>query len=128
MNFPLFASSFLTAVSARRQADTHAKSSPNIGPGIGGRFRHVRETLKMNGLLFAEIVIPFSRGALRVLYSKAMNGIARVNFAVVLLLLLAGAAAAAPPVVSKVEPPNWWPNHSVNPIRILITGSGFANA
>lgn len=82
----------------------------------------------MNGLLFAEIVIPFSRGALRVLYSKAMNGIARVNFAVVLLLLLAGAAAAAPPVVSKVEPPNWWPNHSINPIRILITGSGFANA
>ncbi len=34
-------------------------------------------------------------------------------------LLIAGACSAAP-VVRKVEPPNWWTGHSLNPVRVLV--------
>jgi neopullulanase len=47
----------------------------------------------------------------------------------VLLGWCAGVAiCAAAPAVSKVEPPNWWPNHTINPIRILIRGSELSGA
>lgn len=42
--------------------------------------------------------------------------------------LFAGLAAcacvvwSAPPTVSKVEPPNWWTGHSLNPVRLLVRG------
>ena len=32
------------------------------------------------------------------------------------------------PEVSKVEPPNWWIGHSINPVRLLIHGRGLAGA
>jgi neopullulanase len=32
------------------------------------------------------------------------------------------------PVVTKVEPPNWWANHSINPVRLLVRGENFQNA
>ena len=32
------------------------------------------------------------------------------------------------PQVEKIEPPNWWANHSVNPIRLLVRGANFQNA
>jgi glycosidase len=45
------------------------------------------------------------------------------------LCLVAGVlAAGAEPTVDKVEPPNWWPNHTLNPVRILIHGSGLNGA
>ena len=33
-------------------------------------------------------------------------------------------AAINSPVVSKVDPPNWWLGNPVNPVRVMITGSG----
>ncbi len=48
-----------------------------------------------------------------------------------LLILLLGyvcLAAGAPPQVLKVEPPNWWPGHSINPVRLLVRGSGLQGA
>ena len=45
-----------------------------------------------------------------------------------LLLLLGGALFGAPPQVMKVEPPNWWAGHSINPVRLLISGSGLGGA
>lgn len=39
-----------------------------------------------------------------------------------LLCIAAAALAAAPPEVTKVEPPNWWIGHSINPVRLLIRG------
>jgi glycosidase len=30
--------------------------------------------------------------------------------------------------VIKVDPPNWWPGHSINPVRLLIHGSGLQGA
>jgi len=35
---------------------------------------------------------------------------------------------AAPPVVTKVEPPNWWPDHTISLVRMLINGSGLSGA
>ncbi len=32
------------------------------------------------------------------------------------------------PKVSKVEPPNWWANHTINPVRLLIRGENLNNA
>ena len=32
------------------------------------------------------------------------------------------------PRVEKVEPPNWWAQHSINPVRILVRGANFENA
>ncbi len=48
----------------------------------------------------------------------------------ILALLFAYACllAGAPPRVLKVEPPNWWPGHSIHPVRLLIHGSGFEGA
>lgn len=37
-------------------------------------------------------------------------------------------ALVAAPTITKVEPPNWWVGHSINPVRVLIRGTGFAGA
>ncbi|MBK7833893.1 MAG: cyclomaltodextrinase N-terminal domain-containing protein [Gemmatimonadetes bacterium] len=43
-------------------------------------------------------------------------------------LLLAVSLPAQGPTVSKVEPPNWWANSSVNPVRVLVRGTNLAGA
>lgn len=53
---------------------------------------------------------------------------ASVALAVAGGLLLPGVAGAQAPVVTKVEPPNWWANHSINPVRVLIRGQHLAGA
>ncbi len=35
---------------------------------------------------------------------------------------IAATAFAQAPVIEKVEPPNWWGNHSINPVRLLVRG------
>jgi glycosidase len=35
---------------------------------------------------------------------------------------------AAAPEVTKVEPPSWWPGHSLNPVRVLVRGRNLAGA
>jgi neopullulanase len=48
-----------------------------------------------------------------------------------LCALLATAAtlvAAQAPVIEKVEPPNWWGSHSINPVRVLIRGKHLTGA
>ena len=32
------------------------------------------------------------------------------------------------PEVTKVEPPNWWANHSINPVRVMIRGRNLTGA
>jgi glycosidase len=46
------------------------------------------------------------------------------------LLILLGCcyAAVAAPEVRKVEPPNWWIGHSLNPVRLLIYGKDLRGA
>ena len=45
-----------------------------------------------------------------------------------LLIVFTIQIALANPVVTKVEPPNWWAGHSINPVRLLIRGSGLGGA
>ena len=42
--------------------------------------------------------------------------------------LTSGVAAAQAPAIEKVEPPNWWAGHSINPVRILVRGRNLAGA
>ena len=44
------------------------------------------------------------------------------------LLPFCWALCAAPPEVTKVEPPNWWIGHSINPVRLLIHGRNLEGA
>src|SRR5262245_896060 len=32
------------------------------------------------------------------------------------------------PTIAKVEPPSWWANHSINPVRLLIRGTNLQGA
>ena len=48
--------------------------------------------------------------------------------AVALALPLPVVAAAAPPEIVKVEPPSWWPGHSINPVRLLVRGKNLLGA
>ena len=43
-------------------------------------------------------------------------------------LLLAVSLPAQAPTVLKVEPPNWWANSSVNPVRVLVRGTNLSGA
>ncbi|MFN8668926.1 MAG: alpha-amylase family glycosyl hydrolase [Gemmatimonadaceae bacterium] len=45
-----------------------------------------------------------------------------------LLTMVASGAGAQAPTVTKVEPPNWWANSSVNPVRVLLRGTNLAGA
>ncbi len=38
------------------------------------------------------------------------------------------AAAPAKPAVLKVEPPSWWPGHTLNPVRLMVRGTGLSGA
>jgi glycosidase len=38
------------------------------------------------------------------------------------------ALAQTAPTVLKVEPPNWWANHSINPVRVMIRGRNLAGS
>ena len=46
----------------------------------------------------------------------------------VLVGMVASLAAAQGPTVTKVEPPNWWAGHSINPVRLLIRGANLGGA
>ena len=44
------------------------------------------------------------------------------------LVLCCAAMASAEPSVSKVEPPSWWTNSTLNPVRLLISGLNLRSA
>jgi neopullulanase len=57
--------------------------------------------------------------------SRSADGArARLAAVVAFAATLSGAAPARAeaPEVLKLEPPNWWPGHSINPVRVLIRG------
>jgi len=47
---------------------------------------------------------------------------------IVALAIAAEVALAQTPTVEKVEPPNWWSGHSINPVRVLVRGRNLAGA
>jgi len=40
----------------------------------------------------------------------------------------AGQGAQGAPAVTKVEPPNWWAGHSLNPVRVMLRGRNLSGA
>jgi glycosidase len=49
-------------------------------------------------------------------------------FAVSAGVLASASVGAQAPQVEKVEPPNWWANHTINPVRVLIRGQHLSGA
>ncbi|MBC7562858.1 MAG: cyclomaltodextrinase N-terminal domain-containing protein [Gemmatimonadaceae bacterium] len=43
-------------------------------------------------------------------------------------LFTASAVGAQAPLIEKVDPPNWWGQHSINPVRVLIRGKHLSGA
>jgi glycosidase len=53
----------------------------------------------------------------------------RVGRSFLVASLMAGSALhAQAPTVDKVDPPNWWGNHSINPVRLLVHGANLGGA
>ena len=52
----------------------------------------------------------------------------RVAVALIALAVAGEDALAQAPTVEKVEPPNWWSGHSINPVRVLVRGRNLAGA
>jgi glycosidase len=44
------------------------------------------------------------------------------------IVCASSAMVAQSPTVEKVEPPNWWAGHSINPVRVLIRGKNLTGA
>ena len=53
---------------------------------------------------------------------------AQTLFTGVALLASSATAVAQAPTVDKVDPPNWWGNHSINPVRLLVHGRALQGA
>jgi glycosidase len=51
-----------------------------------------------------------------------------LGLSLVLVLAAAVAGATLPPEVAKVEPPGWWPRHSLDPVRLLVRGRNLGGA
>ena len=49
-------------------------------------------------------------------------------FAACFVCCAATVGAAQAPSVEKVEPPNWWAGHSINPVRVLVRGKNLGGA
>jgi neopullulanase len=48
--------------------------------------------------------------------------------AIFIFVCLSAAVWAQAPIVEKVEPPNWWAGHTINPVRLLVRGSNLKGA
>src|SRR4051812_48647740 len=46
----------------------------------------------------------------------------------VLMLLFIISSFGQAPTVEKIEPPNWWANYSINPVRVLVRGQNLSGA
>ena len=55
--------------------------------------------------------------------TRSVAGLALVLL-VVVSLAAGPAAAQEPPAVAKVDPPSWWTGSTMNPVRLLVRGTG----
>ena len=52
----------------------------------------------------------------------------RIPLIVLTALVIPLSVRGQAPTISKVEPPSWWANHSINPVRLLIRGTNLHGA
>ena len=55
-----------------------------------------------------------------------MRRAAFVSF--ILTIFSVSVFAQSAPTVTKVDPPSWWANHTINPIRLLVRGKNLSGA
>ncbi len=53
---------------------------------------------------------------------------ASLRLCVLIFLSVLVSFAQNAPTVEKIEPPNWWANYSVNPVRVLVRGQNLTGA
>ncbi|HST53201.1 MAG TPA: alpha-amylase family glycosyl hydrolase [Pyrinomonadaceae bacterium] len=56
------------------------------------------------------------------------TSLAHLLLAAVIVCGVTAVCAAQAPSVEKVEPPNWWAGHSINPVRVLVRGKNLSGA
>lgn len=56
------------------------------------------------------------------------NKLCQSVFFLLVVFGLLSIANAQTPTVEKVEPPNWWADYSINPVRVLIRGTNLTGA
>jgi glycosidase len=61
-------------------------------------------------------------------FSGSLKGLFTAFLLVLLYACTSTYAAQNKPVILKVEPPNWWAKHSINPVRLLIYGKNLGGA
>lgn len=52
----------------------------------------------------------------------------RATLSSIFILAISFTTLAQAPSVIKIDPPSWWANHSINPIRLLIRGKNLSGA
>lgn len=52
----------------------------------------------------------------------------KIGLVLSLYFVFAVSAVAQTPSVTKVDPPSWWANHTINPVRLLVRGTNFHGA
>lgn len=65
---------------------------------------------------------------MRIIDRKSLVVIRIALLTAFLLSAVSICAAQNAPEVTKVEPPNWWAHHSINPVRVMIRGRNLAGA
>jgi glycosidase len=50
------------------------------------------------------------------------------RYVFLIILLVKASAGQTVPEVVKVEPPGWWPSHSINPVRVMVRGRSLTGA
>jgi glycosidase len=56
------------------------------------------------------------------------SGIVAIVFIAMSPVCLYASVKSGPPSITKVEPPSWWSNHSINPVRLLLRGKNLNGA
>ncbi|NNE98187.1 MAG: hypothetical protein HKN25_04120 [Pyrinomonadaceae bacterium] len=52
----------------------------------------------------------------------------KAKFVILLILFFCAGIGAQTPSIEKVEPPNWWANHTIDPVRLLARGKNLKGA
>src|ERR1051326_5811948 len=52
----------------------------------------------------------------------------RATLTSIFILAISFTTLGQAPSVIKIDPPSWWANHSINPIRVLIRGKNLSGA
>src|SRR3954470_14430698 len=78
---------------------------------------------------FVDYSFPLSQSS-QLRFRKSHSNIFARGLALSAVLLASAlmCAAQSAPAVLKVEPPNWWAGHSLNPVRVLVRGKNLGGA